>query len=722
MSEERLQLADYYRLQLVDEPAVSPDGRLVAYVVTSFRRAQDERLQNLWLVPSDGSSAARRLTRGATADRHPRFSPDGRLLAFLSQRPDDPEGGDAAPEGRRTPSDKPDRPKKPKAQIWAFDLAAPGEPRQLTRQPEGVESFDWSPDARRIVFAARSPNERQAAYLKAIRHEGGPLVIDRVQFKHDLHGYLDDVRTHLFLLDVESGQVEPLTDGPCDETDPVWSPDGRTIAFLSNRTGDADNNRRTDVWLIDVEDRRVRRLTFGDVAAEGLAFSPDGQWVAFLSSLEPENSYALTHLMVVPTSAAEPVADLAGTVGVGWSTIGGIVPDDPSGDPLANARVYPQPLRRTPVRVLTADLDRPVVSPPRWLDDKTLLALAGDRGQTRLLTVHLDRGPAFAFPTDRDSTLEALAVGGDTVVLGWNHPETGRELYRWSPGAAPVRLTNAFRWLREERAVVRCERVAFTSEDGTPVEGLVLTPPGFVPGRDRAPLLVVIHGGPMAYDSPGFRFDRHYWAHQGYLVLMVNYRGSTSYGEAFCRVIQGDWGPREHADVMSGVDHLVAAGWADPDRLFVSGFSQGGIMTNWAVGHTDRFRAAVSEHGMWDYVAAYGTDDCHLWWQDDLGVPWQNEAAYRRVSPMSGVARIRTPLLLMAGQEDWRCPLSQSEELYLTLKKRGVPTRLVIYQGERHAVTKPRRAIDRLIRIGRWLAQWGGLPFADDSAEGYPDP
>jgi len=160
---------------------------------------------------------------------------------------------------------------------------------------------------------------------------------------------------------------------------------------------------------------------------------------------------------------------------------------------------------------------------------------------------------------------------------------------------------------------------------------------------------------------------------------------------------------------MSGVDAVIDRGWADADRLFCTG------------GHTDRFRAAATEHGLWDYVAAYGTDDCHLWWQDDLGVPWQNPEGYRRMSPMAGVGSIKTPLLITAGEVDWRCPLSQAEQLYLSLKKRGVPTQLVIYQGERHAITKPRRAIDRIARICRWLAAYGGPEFDDTSAEGYPD-
>jgi dipeptidyl aminopeptidase/acylaminoacyl peptidase len=692
--------------------ALAPDGRLAAFTLRWYRQKENDAQSSLWVVPTDGSAPPHRLTRGATADRAPAFSPDGRLLAFLSTREDEPEV--AAERSRDAEGGKP---AKPKPQVWVLDLAAGGEPRQVTAREEGVADFAWSPDGRCLVVAARDPTPAQRRYLEAIRGDDrGPLLTARVQHKHDGRGYLDDVRTHLFVVDVATRAERRLTDGPCDELEPRWSPDGAWIAFVSNRTGDADNNRRSDLWLISPAGDAKRRLTHGDVGARSPRWSPDGRRLAFVSSLAPEDAYRLQHLMVVEVDDGEPLTELP--VGVGWSSVGGIVPDDPGPDPVAAARVYPVPLRRTPARVLTSALDRPVVGAPVWLDAESLLAPVGDRGQTVLVRV-ADDGTCtrlYPEPGDRLCSLGLPAAAGGVIVAGIDRPDTGMDLYRL--GERPLRLTDVNPWLRE-RKLASYQWVQFRDHDGVEVEALVARPEH--PGPH--PLLVAIHGGPMAYDAPVFRFDRQYWAAtQGYLVLMVNYRGSTSYGEAFCRSIQGAWGPREHDDVMCGVDHVLERGWADPDRLFCTGFSQGGIMTNWAVGHTDRFRAAASEHGMWDYVAAYGTDDCHLWWQDDLGVPWQNEAGYRRISPMAAAGAIRTPLLITAGELDWRCPLSQAEQLYLTLKKRGVPTQLVIYQGEHHAITRPRRAIDRLIRIGRWLARYGGAPWSDASAEGYPDP
>ncbi len=611
--------------------------------------------------------------------------------------------------------EKGDDEKTRRPQIWVFDRLVGGEPRQLTRRDEGVSHFDWSPDSSQLVFSSRDPSEEEALYLKAIRDpkKPGPTVIDRVQHKHDGQGYLDNVKTHLFVLRVDDRVQRRLTDGSASELNPSWSPDGKWIVFSSNRTGDPDNNRRIDLWLIRPDGTEVRRLTLGDVAVSEYRFSPDGQKVAFITPSVPENGYLLNRLCVVDVSDACPVASWPDNLGEGWSSIGGIVSDAVQADPIEHARVYPKPTQITPMAVISRAFEGTLGGIAGWIDQTTVLALAHNRAQQHLVRFSLD-GETLAqiMPEERIGTVSEADISGATAALIYNRPEHGPEVYVGHDLSEFRRLTHSGAWLSEKN-LGHYRWIQFSDSDGEPIEGLVLTPPGFSHGQSKAPVLVNIHGGPMWYDAPQFEFDTQYWATRGYLVLMVNYRGSISYGERFCQSIQGDWGPREHDDVMSGVDYLVNQGWTDEDQLFCTGFSQGGIMTNWAVGHTNRFRAAVSEHGMWDYVSAFGTDDCHLWWQDDLGVPWQNPQAYIKISPMSGIANIQTPLLITAGEHDWRCPLNQAEELYVALKKRGVPTELVIYPGEHHAVTRPRRAIDRLERIDRWLARYGGIPVAE---------
>ncbi len=722
----KLKLDDYYRLRNISAPAVSPDGTRVAYLVQGCFRGTNRLWHQLWLADVDGHSRPHPLTRRDADARSPVWSPDGRKLAFLSTRKWETEFVREFRQ-QKQPGDLPSAP-----QIWIMNVRRGGEPRQLTARREGVSGFHWSPDGRRIVFSSRHPTPGQMKYLASIRgqlweeQDRGALVIDRVQHKRDGKGFLDDVRTHLFVLDIARRETDQLTCGPCDELSPRWSPDGCWIAFLSNRTGDADSNRRTDLWVVSPDGGKVRRLTRGDLGVASPRWSPDSARLAFTSSCEPESGYALRRLMSVHIDQGETVDDLAGCVGEGWSCTEGVVPDEISCDAVSEARVYPQPLRRTEADVLTGELDRSVQGAPLWLSERRLLVLAGDRGQTRVLAAGLDDSPRFVFPAGDQRLCSCvrgtLSGGGGEVVVAVDRADTGARLYALSDDFRPAVQLGEDCEVPLKRETAEQRWVHFANSDDQRIEGLLTVFPDADDRQYPAPMILQIHGGPMSYDAPGFRFDEQYWASQGYLVLRINYRGSTSYGEEFTRAIQGDWGPREYDDLMSGVSALVKEGLADPDRLFCTGFSYGGIMTNWTVGHTDRFRAAASEHGKWDYVGCFGTDDMHLRRQDDLGMPWHNPEAYRRISPMKAVSRIDTPVLVTAGEEDWRCPLTQGEQLYVSLKKRGVPTRLVIYQDEHHSKSRPRRAIDRIRRICQWFERYGGLPLQDDSEAGYPDP
>ena len=709
----RLTLDDYYAFTQVTECVVSPDGGLVAYIQQTPLKQKNDYTRNLYVVSTDGSGSPHMVSRGYRYDRMPRFSPDGKRLALLSKRPSEaPDDQQASSKGDQEPELRP--------QIWIYDLQWGGDARQLTTRAEGVDSFSWAPDGIQLVFTARAPSEADAQYLQSIREKKspGPWVLTRVQHKTDEGGYLDNVPTHLFLLDAASGEVDQLTTGPASESDPVWSPDGKWILFRSNRTGDMDNNRRFDLWLISPTTREVRRLTCGDVDAQHAVFSPDGSEVAFISSRKPENSYLANRLWTIAVESAEPDPRFPEDLGVGWANIGGVVSDDVSGDPVEHARVYPIAKKTSPAVLVCEAFEGFITGPVRFDGPDHILALASDRAQTKLFRLGIrDHSFQALYPLGLSGTIADFDAQNHHRVAVANYPDTGPECLAISDDGVFQLSQASSAWL-SQRTTVPFQRIQYRDHDGQEIEALVLAPPGFTPNRP-VPLLVSIHGGPMDHEAPEFEFETQYWANRGYMVLLVNYRGSTSYGEAFCEVIRGRWGPMEHDDVMCGVDTLIEKGWADPKRLFCTGFSMGGIMTNWAVGHTDRFRAAVTEHGVWDYVSAFGTDDCHLWWQDDMGLPWQNPKLYYRCSPMSGLADIRTPMLITAGEKDWRCPLSQAEQLYMALKKRGVDTELVIYPAERHSSsTRPARAIDRLRRIDEWFARYGGIPVGQGS-EGH---
>ena len=707
-----LQLSDIYRLVRIMELRLSADGRMAAFTAQTARRSKDDYALGLYVVPSDGSGPAHLLSRSATVERGLMFSPDGRYLGVIAGRPDELELAEAAYKGEDAAKDD----EEPKGQVWVYDLLRGGEPRQLTTFAEGVEGFTWSPDGRRIAVSVRVPTEAQVTYLKDVRKKKGPIVTTRAQHKLDGVGYLDDVRTHLFLVDVDDRAARQITDGPCDEKSPVWSPDGNWIMFASNRTGDADQSVRDDLWLVRPDGSEARRLTHGDLQASEPVFSPEGDEVAFVGVLEPENLSVLSHLLTVRVADAIPVADLKTEVGTGLEGAFGVVPDRFEGDPVANARRYPKPLSASPVRHWQVLEDRPVLH-IYFTGRDEIHAIVGDRGQNRLVRALRSGEVEIIAPGDRLLALDRVDVAGGVRVAVLSRDNAPQEVYRLDP--QPVRLSTLNAKLASERRLATYQWVQFPGWHGEEVEALVTLPPDFRPGIDRAPLLAQIHGGPQDFDTPTFDIDNQYFASRGFIVVQPNYHGSTSYGEAFCTVIRGRWGPIEHQDLMAAVEHVIGLGWADPDRLYCTGFSYGGMMTNWAVGHTGRFRAVASEHGLYDYRSCFGEDDCHLWWQDDLGVPWQNAAGYEAASPASSVENMHTPMLITAGNEDWRCPLSQAEQLYLALKKRGVPTELVIYQGEHHTVSRPRRAIDRLRRIVGWLGRYGGPALDDQSAEGY---
>ena len=661
-----------YDLRTPTEIALSPDGERLAVVVDEFDPDEETRRSSLLVVPTAGSEEPHRLTRASSASA-PAWSPDGSKLAFLAARERDLGLGVGRRDDRDGDGEEEDETdEEPETQLWAFDLERGGDARQLTDREEGVREFAWGPNGDRLVVSARDPTDEEREYLDR-REEGGPIETERLQHKADGVGWLDTVTTYLFVLEYGSRELTRLDDAdgagamePLSGLQPAWAP-GERIAFVTNREGEPDDSYAMDVCTIEPDGSGFEERTDGSLMASGPTWSPDGSKLAFVAG-QPDN-------WCVPSTVY--VADEA-------------------------------------VRSISSSLDRTVArnAEPHWLDEETVLARIANEGNTRLARLPLEGGAEWTLDAQGEGrSLARCDVASGTVALLVNDPATGFDPYvldgvDLDRGGSLTRLADLNAGFDRGDSFPEMTRIEVESE-GERVEALVYYPDSFDPDDPLAhPLVVGIHGGPMSHDEPVRSFEFAYWTSRGYLVMRPNYRGSSSYGRAFCESLRGRWGSHEVTDIAACTEALVERGWAEADRLFVTGFSYGGISTAFLVSQTDLYTAAAAEHGIYDLRSCFGTDDTHRWLQNDFGLPWEESESYDAASSITDVAGIETPLLVTAGGEDWRCPPSQAEQLYVSVKKRDVPSKLVVYPDEHHAVGEPDRAIHRYEQLATWFERF----------------
>jgi dipeptidyl aminopeptidase/acylaminoacyl peptidase len=641
-----LTVDDLYNLREVREPQRSPDGKWVAYTVTRAIRETDKNDTDVWMVSWDGTQQIQ-VTSTPDSESRPRWSPDGKYLSFVSSR----QGSKGA-------------------QVWLLNRAG-GEAVRLTQVKGGVSDYAWSPDSTRLILEVDDPDpsdppkEDEEQKDKPVRTPK-PLVIDRYHFKADVSGYLRGERTHLYLFDVASKKAEALTGGSFDEESAAWSPDGTRIAFIRRHgDGDVDKAPNLDLFVIDAKaGAQPTRLTTTAMEETGrLAWSPDGTQIAYLVGDEPKYSaYNQRRLAVIPA-----------TGGTG--------------------------------KTLSDALDRPVTAPFWSADGRSITVVVIDDRVERVARIPVVGGPVVDV-TSGKRVVTSLSPGpdGHFAVLA-STPTAIPEVYALENGALRQLSHQNDEWIKGVQ-LGTTEDFTATTKDGTEVHGLIVKPATYSAGR-RYPTLLRIHGGPNGQDEHAFTFERELFAANGYVVVAVNYRGSSGRGSAYQRAIFADWGNKEVVDLLAAMDYVEKVGIADPERLGIGGWSYGGILTNYTIATDGRFKAAISGAGSSNQISMYGTDMYINQYENELGPPWKTEDLWLKVSyPFFHADRIHTPTLFMGGEKDFNVPVLGSEQMYEALRSLGVESRLVIYPGQFHGITTPSYKKDRLERYLDWYSRF----------------
>jgi dipeptidyl aminopeptidase/acylaminoacyl peptidase len=647
----KLTVDDYFTIKDLEDPQISPEGKWVAYAVTTHDLKEDKDEERVWMVAT-GHGEAVPMTAERVSSSHPRWSPDGKYLAFLSERG----------EGKR--------------QVWTLNRNG-GEAQQVSSTIQDVDDFAWSPAGDKIALVLRDPSPEEIEAAKAKEKERDkekekkpktqrPWVIDRLQFKQDEVGYLDRGRTHLYVLDVASRKMVQVTSGDYDDEQPAWSPDGRSLAFVSNRTPDPDRNYNTDIWVVAADNsdqgKTLRQITTNPGADHSPSWSPDGKWIAFVSRIDVKAlDYATPHLGVAPSSGGEE-------------------------------------------KVLTLALDRWVAEPHFTADGNSIVFILEDDGTQNLASIPAAGGQVTRLIAGRRmvSAFSANKDGGVAALISdIQHPF---EVYLLRGGDLR-RLTTTNDAVMAQIQLGDVEYVHFQSKDGTPVAGYLYKPPDYQPGK-RYPTILRPHGGPVWAFYAEFNFEPHLYAANGYAVLTPNPRGSSGYGQKFSQAIYADWGNKDFEDEMAAVDYAIAQGLADPERLGVGGWSYGGIMTNYCITKSNRFKAAISGASEALYISNYGHDHYQKDWELEIGLPWENRALYEKLSPFNSVQNITAATLIVGGEIDWNVPILNSEQLYQALKRLGRTTELIVYPGEYHEFTVPSHIKDRYERYLAWYGRY----------------
>ena len=627
------------KLKRVSSPAISPDGDWIAYVVEGRVEGADKTRAQLFMASADGKTVLPMTS--ASYDAHsPQWSPDGKQLAFLAARSDLDENA--------------------ATQVWTLDMRG-GEARAYTDVTQGISGFEWAPDGKRMLLTIQDEGEnarkKREARVAGEDEPELPWVIDRRQFKEDGVGYLDRSRTHIYVIAERLAEPVQITDGDRDDHGATWSPDGTRIAYATNVTEDPDGNYNTDIFVIDAAAGSTPvQVTTNPGGETSPAWSPDGKTLAYTTSLKPELLwYATSHLATSPATGGS-------------------------------------------VRLLTESLDRNVFDPAWSPDGKSIYFTIENEGMQPIMAADVRTGRLSQYVSGQFAIYDYDVAGNGDLALRLTNPTLPSEIFLKS-GRQLTQVTRTNEAVLDTLDLAKPQFVSFDNPDGISVDEFIY------PAKDvtgPAPAILFNHGGPVAQYDYSFEPFAQLFAANGYATVMVNPRGSSGKGEDFKKAIFAEWGVKDFADVMAGVDTAGDLGLVDPDRLGVGGWSYGGILTNYVITQTDRFKAAVSGASEVNYTANYGHDIYQREWEIELGLPWENQEGWDAISPFWDAPKVTTPTQFMVGQEDWNVPAMNSEQFYLALKRLGIDTKLVVYPGEDHSIDRPSFVDDRYQRFIDW--------------------
>jgi dipeptidyl aminopeptidase/acylaminoacyl peptidase len=649
---------DLFSLEVAADPQISPDGSMVAYVRHSGDIMSDRMRRTIWLANSR-TAEAMPLAAGPGAHSQPRWSPDGKRLAYVSTA----EGG--------------------AAQLFVRWMES-GEAVRITGLPQAPTSMAWSPDGRRIAYSMLVPDEGTKLGTVPAKPEDAqwaePLqIIGSLTYRADGQGYLKPGYTHVFLVSADGGAPRQMTHGAFHHPGPLaWAPDGRTIYLSANRSADWERDPlESELHALDVETGEIRTLTRRKGPDLMPAVSPDGSRLAYIGFDDRQRSYENFVLYAIDRDGANG-------------------------------------------RPLTMALDRGVNAPVWAADGRSIYVSYDDRGSTKVARVGLDGSVATVAEglsgdeLDRPYTGGSFTVARDgSLAISSGSATRPADIVLVRSGTrTPLTRLNAE--LFEGKTLGSVQRLETTSShDGRPIEAWLTLPPRHVDGQ-RHPLILEIHGGPFAAYGPHFSTDNQLYATAGYAVLSVNPRGSTSYGAEFANLIHHAYPGNDYDDLVSAVDAAIGAGVADPDHLFVTGGSGGGVLTSWIVGKTNRFKAAATQKPVIHWSSMALTSDgpaffARYWFGK---YPWEDPTGYWARSPLSLVGNVKTPTLVVVGGEDYRTPVSESEQYYTALQLRGVPTMLIKVPGASHGLTaRPSQNAARISAILAWFERYkDGVP------------